>query len=76
MPIISGGFRWTDWPACWWPPLFSRQGGEAARDTLDPLLGRPMDPELAADIDRIVLGHDHILGIHDLVYHDYGPVEP
>ena len=32
-----------------------------------------MDPELAADIDRIVLGHDKILGIHDLVYHDYGP---
>ena len=50
-----------------------RTGWEAARDTLDPLLGRPMDPELAADIDRLVLSHDHILGIHDLVYHDYGP---
>jgi len=50
-----------------------KAGWEAARDTLDPLLGRPMDPELAADIDRIVLSHDHILGIHDLVYHDYGP---
>ena len=32
-----------------------------------------MDPELAANIDRLVLAHDHILGIHDLVYHDYGP---
>ena len=50
-----------------------RTGWEAAKDTVDPLLGRPMDPELAADIDRIVLGHDYILGIHDLVYHDYGP---
>lgn len=50
-----------------------KTGWEAARDTLDPLLGRPMDPELAADIDKLVLGHDHILGIHDLVYHDYGP---
>lgn len=50
-----------------------KTGWEAAQDTLDPLLGRPMDPELAADIDRIVLAHDHILGIHDLVYHDYGP---
>ena len=50
-----------------------RTGWEAARDTVDPLLGRPMDRELAADIDRIVLGHDNILGIHDLVYHDYGP---
>lgn len=50
-----------------------RTGWGAARDTVDPLLGRPMDRELAADIDRIVLGHDDILGIHDLVYHDYGP---
>ena len=50
-----------------------KTGWDAARDTLDPLLGRPMDPELAADIDRIVLSHDKILGIHDLVYHDYGP---
>lgn len=50
-----------------------KAGWEAAKETLDPLLGRPMDPELARDIDRIVLGHPYILGIHDLVYHDYGP---
>jgi len=50
-----------------------RTGWGAAKDTVDPLLGRAMDPELAADIDRIVLGHEYILGIHDLVYHDYGP---
>jgi len=50
-----------------------KTGWEAARDTLDPLLGRPMDAELAADIDKVVLAHDNILGIHDLVYHDYGP---
>ena len=50
-----------------------RTGWGAAKDTAAPLLGRPMDRELAADIDRIICGHDHILGIHDLVYHDYGP---
>ena len=50
-----------------------KAGWEALRSTLDPLLGRPMDPALAEDIDRIVLSHNHILGIHDLVYHDYGP---
>lgn len=53
--------------------LILKTGWRAARDTLDPLLGRPMDPELAADIDKLALGHDKILGIHDLVYHDYGP---
>jgi cation diffusion facilitator family transporter len=50
-----------------------KTGWEAAKDTLDPLLGRPMDPELATDIDQLVLSHENILGIHDLVYHDYGP---
>lgn len=50
-----------------------KTGWEAAKDTLDPLLGRPMDPELAKDIDKLVLSHPNILGIHDLVYHDYGP---
>ena len=50
-----------------------KTGWEAARDTLDPLLGRPMDPELARDIDKLVVSHPNILGIHDLVYHDYGP---
>ena len=50
-----------------------KTGWEAAKDTLDPLLGRPMDPELADDIDKLVLSHPNILGIHDLVYHDYGP---
>lgn len=50
-----------------------RAGFQAAKETMDPLLGRPMDPELARDIDRLVVEHPHILGIHDLVYHDYGP---
>jgi cation diffusion facilitator family transporter len=50
-----------------------KTGWEAAKDTLDPLLGRPMDPELAAEIDRLAVEHPPILAIHDLVYHDYGP---
>ncbi len=53
--------------------LILKTGWEAARETLDPLLGRPMDPELAQDIDKLVMSHNNILGIHDLVYHDYGP---
>ena len=50
-----------------------KAGWDSAKDTLDPLLGRPMDPGLAEDIDKLVLSHPNILGIHDLVYHDYGP---
>lgn len=53
--------------------LILKAGWDSVKETLDPLLGRPMDPELAQDIDRLVLDHPYILGIHDLVYHDYGP---
>ena len=50
-----------------------KTGWEAAKDTLDPLLGRPMDRSLSEDIDKLVVSHPNILGIHDLAYHDYGP---
>ena len=50
-----------------------KTGWEAAKDTMDPILGRPMDPKLAEDVDQLARRYDHILGIHDLVYHDYGP---
>lgn len=48
-------------------------GYEAARDTIDPLLGLPPDPEFVRQVEEIALSHDMILGIHDLILHDYGP---
>ena len=48
-------------------------GYEAARDTIDPLLGLPPDPEFVKQVEDIVLSHDMIIGIHDLIVHDYGP---
>ena len=50
-----------------------KTGWEAAMDTLDPLLGRPMDPELAEEAALLAGKYPDILGLHDLVYHDYGP---
>lgn len=50
-----------------------RSGWSAARDTLDPLLGPPPSPDMVADIEQLILSDPHILGIHDLVVHDYGP---
>ena len=50
-----------------------RTGWSAARDTLDPLLGAPPDPAMVADIEAFILSHDQVLGVHDLVIHDYGP---
>ena len=50
-----------------------KTGWDAARETLDPLLGRPMPREIAQDIQSVVDRYPQILGIHDLIYHDYGP---
>ena len=46
---------------------------KAARETLSPLLGQAPDPELVQRIRDIVAEHDTVVGIHDLVVHDYGP---
>ncbi len=43
------------------------------RDTLNPLLGRAPDADIVRKIRDTVLEHDKILGIHDLIVHEYGP---
>ena len=48
-------------------------GFNAARETISPLLGQPPEPEFVAQIQNLVLSHPEILGIHDLIVHDYGP---
>lgn len=48
-------------------------GYNAAKDTLSPLLGQPPEEELINQIRDIALSHSEIVGIHDLVVHDYGP---
>lgn len=48
-------------------------GYNAAKDTLSPLLGQAPEPEFIEEIHRITLAHPEIVGIHDLVVHDYGP---
>lgn len=50
-----------------------KAGWGAVKTTQTPLLGRPMSKELADAIDKLALEHENILGIHDLIYHDYGP---
>ena len=50
-----------------------KAGWESLKATMDPLLGRPIDPALAKEIDELAVSHEYILGTHDLVYHDYGP---
>lgn len=48
-------------------------GIKAARETLDPLLGRPASEELERALSQVVLEQPEITGIHELVVHEYGP---
>ena len=48
-------------------------GFNAAKETIQPLLGQAPDPDLVDNIKKRVMQEDMILGIHDLVIHDYGP---
>ena len=42
-------------------------------DTLSPLLGESPSPELVEHIERTVMSYPGVLGVHDLMVHDYGP---
>ncbi|MGI5999550.1 MAG: cation diffusion facilitator family transporter [Candidatus Merdisoma sp.] len=44
-----------------------------ARDTLEPLIGQPVEPETYRKITEFVESYDGILGSHDLIVHNYGP---
>lgn len=48
-------------------------GISSARETIDLLLGTPPDPEFVRQIQDIVMSHEGILGIHDMLVHNYGP---
>lgn len=49
-------------------------GIQAAKDTISPLLGQEPEEEYVHAIEEVVTNFDeHIVGIHDLMVHDYGP---
>lgn len=48
-------------------------GIQLIRETASPLLGKAPDPELVREIEDRICSEQGVLGIHDLVVHDYGP---
>ena len=50
-----------------------KTGFEAASDTIAPLLGSAPSAELVAQIEEELMKHKPIVGMHDLIIHDYGP---
>lgn len=43
------------------------------KETSSPLLGQAPDPHLVKEIEDLVTNNQGVMGIHDLVVHDYGP---
>lgn len=43
------------------------------RDTVGDLLGKPADVEMVQKLKELVLAHEKIIGVHDLILHNYGP---
>ncbi len=48
-------------------------GIRAVKDTISPLLGEPPSAEFVKKIESIVKSYPSVVGIHDLIVHDYGP---
>ena len=48
-------------------------GYHAAKDTISPLLGQAPEKEFVRQINDIVMAYENVIGIHDLIVHNYGP---
>ena len=48
-------------------------GVNIARETLDLLIGKRPDRKLIDEIEKRVVSYDGIIGIHDVMVHNYGP---
>lgn len=48
-------------------------GINSMKDTIQPLLGQEPDPVFVKNIEDMVEQYEDIIGVHDMIVHDYGP---
>ena len=48
-------------------------GFNVARDALSPLLGNEPDPAVVEQLKELLTSNKNVLGVHDVIVHDYGP---
>lgn len=70
---VVTGINIDGWCGCIVAGFVLYAGYKAAKDTLDPLLGQAPEKEFVDEIESIVMSHPEIVGLHDLVVHNYGP---
>ena len=73
--LLSHFFEWKidGWIGILVAGFILYTGFQTAKDSLSPLLGQPPAPEFVQAIADTVMAHPEIVGIHDLIVHDYGP---
>ncbi|MDD3168055.1 MAG: cation diffusion facilitator family transporter [Eubacteriales bacterium] len=76
LSIIAGkltGLQLDGYMGCLVALFIMYSGIQLIRETSSPLLGKAPDPELVREIEKRICAQQKVLGIHDLVVHDYGP---
>lgn len=53
--------------------IILRSGFGIVKDTVDELIGKPADKEIVEGIHTILNTNEAIMGMHDLMIHNYGP---
>lgn len=48
-------------------------GFNILKDTMADLLGKPAEKEFVDEITNKILSYDKVVGVHDMIIHDYGP---
>ena len=77
--LVSAVVEWqTGWQIDGWvgtamAVFVMWSGFSVVRETISPLLGQAPDPALVQQIKDTVLAHEGIVGVHDLMIHNYGP---
>ena len=67
------GLRIDGWLGLAVSVFIAYQGFAILRETFDRMMGQTPSPELIKALTERILSNPDILGLHDLVIHDYGP---
>lgn len=67
------GIQLDGWLGCFVALFIIWSGIQLIKETSSPLLGEAPDRELIEEIASIARSNPHVLGIHDLAVHNYGP---
>lgn len=67
------GWQLDGWLGLLVAAFILKAGVSSVKDTLDPLLGKAPEPDMVKAIEEVILSHRQVVGIHDLIIHDYGP---